>query len=97
MNNNSDNNLNTIEGTKNVPSVVLRKCCACGKILNRTELVRILKDYKTGKIIINPDTKHFGRSIYLCKDAECFKLAVKKKRLKHLMENEIEILKREIQ
>ena len=96
MNNNSEKKLNTMEGTKKVPSVVLRKCCACGKITNRNELIRILKEHKTGEIIISPNNKQFGRSIYLCKNEECLKTAIKKKRLKHLSENEIEILKREI-
>ena len=96
MNNNSDKILNTKEGTTKVPSVVLRKCCACGKIVNRNELIKILKEHKTGKIIINPNNKQFGRSMYLCKNEECLKTAIKKKRLKHLSENEIEILNREI-
>ena len=96
-NNNSDKNLNSMEGTTKVPSIVLRKCCACGKIIDRNELIRILKEHKTGEIIIAPNNKQFGRSIYLCKNEECLKTAIKKKRLKHLSENEIEILRNEIQ
>ena len=76
-----------------MPSSILRKCCACGKIINRTELIRILTDHKTGKIVIKPDNKQFGRSQYLCKSEECLKLALKKKRLKHLSDKEIEVLK----
>ena len=92
--NNSNNSYNCTEGTKKVPSCVLRKCCACGKIIDRTNLIKILKDHKTGDIIINPNSKTFGRSIYLCKTEECLKLAIKKKRLKHLPENIIDNLKK---
>jgi len=76
-----------------MPSVVFRKCCACGKILDRQNLIRILKEAKTGKIIINPNNKQFGRSNYICKSEECLKLAIKKKRLKFLSEEEIGKLK----
>ena len=82
MKNNSDNLRNNLEGTKKVPSTILRKCCACGKIVDRNNLIRIMKDNKTGEIIINPSNKQFGRSSYLCKDKDCLKLAIKKTKMK---------------
>ena len=90
MKNNSDNLRNNLEGTKKVPSTVLRKCCACGKIVDRNNLIRIMKDNKTGEIIINPSNKQFGRSSYLCKDKDCLKLAIKKKRFKTYSQEIIE-------
>ena len=90
MSNLSENNKNNTitEGNKK-PSVILRKCCACGKIVDRNELVRILKEHKTSEIIIEPNNKQFGRSMYLCKSEECLKLALKKKRLKSLSEENL--------
>jgi len=85
---------NISEGTQNVPSVILRKCCACGKVIDRKDLIRILREASTGKIIINPSNKDFGRSTYLCKNEECLKLAIKKKRFKNLSEEELEILRK---
>ena len=94
LKNNQTEKNNITEGTNNVPSVVLRKCCACGKVIDRKNLIRILREAKTGKIIINPSNKDFGRSSYLCKSEECLKLAIKKKRFKTLTEAELEILKK---
>ena len=92
--NNSFNKINKQEGTHKVPSVIERKCCACNKIFNRSQFIRIMTEYNTGKIIINPNSKQFGRSIYLCKKEECLKIAIKKKRLKNLSKEDIEALKR---
>ncbi len=89
--NNTDNNN---EGTIKVPSVVVRKCCACGEKFDRKQLIRIMTEAKTGKIIINPNSKEFGKSTYLCKNEKCLKIALKRKRLKHLSENDIEKLKK---
>ncbi len=89
MNNSENKNSQIIEGTKKVPSVILRKCCACQQIIDRKNLIRILKEHKTGKIIIEPTPKQFGRSTYLCKNEECLKLALKKKRLRNLSPNEL--------
>ena len=94
MNNSANKNLTITEGTFSVPSVILRKCCACQNKFPRENLIRILKEHKTGSIIINPSNTDFGRSTYLCKNEECFKIALKKKRLKNLNENEIEMLKK---
>ncbi len=77
------------EDAKMASSGILRKCCACGKISDRNDFIRILHDHKTGEYIINPDNKHFGRSMYLCKNKECLKLANKKKRLRVLSEEQL--------
>ena len=91
---NNPNNIgdNIVEDANKASSTVMRKCCACGKIIDRRELLRIMRDSKTGEVIINPGTKQFGRSIYLCKNSECLKLAQKKKRLKNLSDEQVEIL-----
>ena len=94
MKNNSKQNHNTQkEDVKNTSSSVMRKCCACGKITDRKDFIRIMRDYKTGKMIINPNNMQFGRSFYLCKTEECIKLAIKKKRLKSLSEKQLEKIK----
>ncbi len=42
-------------------------------------MIRILKEYCSKKVILNPDSIHFGRSAYLCYNKDCLKLAIKKK------------------
>ena len=93
MKNNSEKTNNSFaEDAQKASSAVLRKCCACGKISDRNEFIRILKDYKTSEVIINPNSNQFGRSLYLCKSMECIKLAQKKKKLKNLSDTQIEAL-----
>ena len=81
------------EDATNASSCVMRKCCACGKISDRNNFIRILREHNSGKYLINPNNKQFGRSIYLCKNESCLKTAIKKKRLKNLTDEQLELLK----
>ena len=58
-----------------------RKCIGCGQIKPREEMIKITKEYKSGKIVIEPDSKTFGRSAYFCYNKNCKELALKKNRL----------------
>lgn len=58
-----------------------RKCVGCGKIKNREELIKITKQNPHGDLIINPDSKVFGRSVYLCYNNDCIENAFKKNRI----------------
>jgi len=69
--------------------LILRKCAGCGEIKDRTELLRILRQHNTGDIFIMPDSKKFGRSVYLCKNIECLNAALKKKRLHKMLHSQI--------
>ena len=66
-----------------------RKCIACGKLIQRNNMIRILKEFQTGEIITNPDSKQFGRSAYLCYNSECIKMAFKKKRFQKALRSQI--------
>ena len=57
---------------------MLRKCVGCNKLIERNKLIKITKNHKDGKIIINPDSKTFGRSAYLCYNQNCIEAALKK-------------------
>lgn len=80
--------------------IILRKCQGCLKLINRDELIKITK-LADGTLKINPNSTELGRSAYVCKNAECIKNFIKKKKLKVALkssnekENEkiIEILK----
>ena len=97
LNNNQEKTKNMVqEDVEYTSSCVLRKCCACGKLADRKDLIRIMSEHQTGEIIINPNTKQFGRSIYICKNSGCLQLAKKKKRLKGLSDAQIQMLERNI-
>ena len=52
-------------------------------------MIKITKEFLTGKVIVNPDSKTFGRSVYLCYNQNCIEQALKKNRLgKALKTNE---------
>ena len=61
--------------------MVERKCAGCGKIKNREELIKITKQNPHGDLIINPDSKVFGRSVYLCYNKLCIENAFKKDKI----------------
>ena len=68
---------------------VYRKCSGCGEIKERENLVKITRFYKTGEIFIQPDSKCFGRSVYICYNNNCLKEALKKKRMQKTLKKEI--------
>ncbi len=61
--------------------MVERKCVGCGKSKNREELIKITKQNPHGALIINPDSKVFGRSVYLCYNNTCIENAFKKNKI----------------
>ncbi|MBR3889872.1 YlxR family protein [bacterium] len=61
--------------------MVERRCVGCGQIKNTDELMKITKNYLTGKVEINENSKIFGRSAYLCYNEKCIEMAFKKNRL----------------
>lgn len=76
---------------------IYRKCISCNQIKSRNHLIKITKNKSTGEIKVNPDSKFFGRSIYICKNEECFNNAFKKGKLfKILHTSNDDILKEKI-
>lgn len=60
--------------------MIERKCQGCNIKQNRDLMIKITKTPKGLKI--NPNSKELGRSIYVCKNIECIKNLIKKKRIK---------------
>lgn len=58
-----------------------RKCVGCGELKPRENLMKLTKNYKDGKVVLNPDSLTFGRSAYLCYNQKCIELALKKSKL----------------
>ncbi len=64
-----------------------RKCIGCGAIKDVKELIKITKNFVDGKVIVNPNSKIFGRSAYLCYNKKCKELAFKKNRLNRALKS----------
>ena len=58
-----------------------RKCVGCGEFKPRENFIRVMKTEKGGELVINPNSKTFGRSAYLCYNQRCIELALKKSKL----------------
>ena len=57
-----------------------------------------MSEFSSSKILISPEAKHYGRSVYLCKNSNCLKNALKKNKIskvlkRKLSENDIENIK----
>ena len=59
----------------------LRKCVGCGELKPRDEMIKITKEHITGNVVVNPNSKTFGRSAYLCYNRDCIEQALKKRKL----------------
>ena len=66
-----------------------RKCVGCGELKPRENMIKITKEHKTGKIVLNPDSLTFGRSAYLCYNQNCINAALKKNKLARALKTTI--------
>ncbi len=57
-----------------------RKCQGCNEKKESTLMIKITK-LKDG-LKINPSSKELGRSMYVCKNTDCIKQVIKRKRIK---------------
>lgn len=58
-----------------------RRCVGCGQFFPRENLIKITKNHEDGSVVINPHSKIFGRSAYLCYNQNCINAALKKNKL----------------
>lgn len=76
---------------------IFRKCIACNQLKPRNELIKITFNKSLDEVKVNPDSKFFGRSVYICRSFDCFNNAFKKGKLyKILRVKESDILKEKI-
>lgn len=77
----------------------IRLCQSCRKETNRDELIKITK-INDETLKINPKSSELGRSLYVCKNLDCVKNLIKKKRIKSALkfsnQNEIERIEKEL-
>lgn len=68
--------------------VPMRKCIVTGEILEKNQLIRVVRN-KEGEVFIDPTGKMNGRGAYLKKDLEVIKKCQKNKILNRRLEVEI--------
>ena len=70
-----------------------RRCIGCWQVKDRKDLIKITAEHESKNIVINPDSKTFGRAVYLCYNKLCIENALKKdnisKVLKHNVSEEL--------
>ncbi|MGK7906174.1 MAG: YlxR family protein [Synechococcus sp.] len=67
-------------------SAPIRCCAACRRRAPRTEFLRIVRQYDSGKVCIGSG---MGRSAYLCPTEECIFRIEKKNRLAHILRSPV--------
>ena len=65
-----------------------RKCVGCGEKKLKKELIRVLRTPE-GNIVIDRTGKMSGRGAYICPDVNCFKKAVKQRRIENSLDVKI--------
>ena len=68
-----------------------RKCISCGELKPKEELIKITKEYKGGNVVIEPNSKTFGRSAYLCYNKDCINNAFKKNKINKILKTNVNI------
>ena len=58
----------------------IRQCTGCGEMKPKKELLRVVKSPE-GNICLDRSGKANGRGAYICPNAECYKKAIKARRL----------------
>ena len=64
---------------------LFRKCVGCGELKSRENMIKLTKNHLTGEIVLNPNSKIFGRSAYLCYNQSCIEQALKKNKLNRVL------------
>lgn len=64
-----------------------RRCAGCWQTKDRNEMIRITK--VGGKLVIKPDSKTFGRSVYLCYNETCINTAFKKNKINKILKVQV--------
>ena len=67
----------------------LRKCIGCGEQKEQKDLIRITYVKESDEIIINTNSKKFGRSAYLCYNKSCKEITLKKNKLEKTLKRTI--------
>ncbi len=68
--------------------VSLRRCIGCGNMIDKKELIRVIKT-KENEISIDITGKKNGRGAYMCNSSECLNKAIKSRGLERSFKTSI--------
>ncbi len=71
-----------------VRKIPQRMCVGCREMKNKKDLIRIVRTPEDA-IVLDKTGKKAGRGAYLCPDTQCFRVAIKGKRLQKALERDI--------
>ena len=85
---------------KKAKKIPQRKCVVCGKLKDKKDLLRVVKNKEEG-ILIDESGKKNGRGAYICPCRECLLQAIKNKGLERSFKQAIptgvyEVLEKEM-
>ncbi|MCL2857564.1 MAG: YlxR family protein [Oscillospiraceae bacterium] len=68
-----------------------RSCCACRGKFDKSELIRVVRrpEREGGDIILDRTGRTNGRGVYICPNADCLKLARKKRGLERGLRGQV--------
>lgn len=72
-----------------VKKIPMRQCIGCGEMKPKRELIRVVKP-KEGEISLDLTGRLPGRGAYLCRNAECLRMAQKSRRLERSFSCKVE-------
>jgi len=68
-----------------------RKCIGCGQLKPQDSMIRLTRDYISQEVVINQNSKTFGRSAYLCYNSTCIENALKKNKLNKVLKTGMDL------
>ena len=68
-----------------VRHVPQRQCVACRQMRPKRELIRVVRT-PAGEVRVDATGKVSGRGAYVCPTSECAEIAVRERRLQHVLE-----------
>lgn len=75
--------------SQKVRKIPMRKCLGCMQSKPKKELIRIVKNAKTGQIQIDVTGKVSGRGAYFCPNVECLEKALNKAKLGKALNSDV--------
>ena len=67
----------------------MRKCIGCGELKDSSQLIKITNDRINNEVILNPNSKIFGRSVYLCYNKLCIEKKKKKDKISKVLKHNV--------
>lgn len=71
-----------------VKKIPMRQCTGCREMKNKRDMIRVIRS-SDGAISIDATGRKNGRGAYICRNMECFRLAVKNRGLERSLKTEI--------